>query len=194
MRRPWLLIMTKLPQMGAVKRRLARDIGALAATRFYRGNLFRLLSWARRAPFWRARLLVTPDRARYGWPRGLETLPQGHGELGARMLAGLAAAPRGVPVVVIGCDIPGIETSHLRAAFAALRAADAVFGPARDGGYWLVGTSGRRRWWRPFAKVRWSTPHALADTLENFRHRSVGRVATLQDVDDLKSFAATSAP
>jgi hypothetical protein len=194
MTRPLLLIMTKLPQVGAVKRRLARDIGALAAWRFYRGNLMTLLRRMGRSPFWIAEILLTPARASYRWPMPTRTIPQGHGDLGERMLMGLRAGARGQPVVVIGCDIPGIATSHLRAAFDALRAADAVFGPAMDGGYWLVGFSGREYFWRPFARVRWSSPHALSDTLANLRGRKIGRAATLQDVDDLRSYSATNAP
>jgi len=68
-------------------------------------------------------------------------------------------------------------------------AADATFGPAEDGGYWLVGLSPRRPA-RPFAAVRWSTAHALADTLANFRPRRVAFLRTLRDVDtaaDLRS-------
>jgi uncharacterized protein len=75
------------------------------------------------------------------------------------------------------------------AAFRALRRADAVFGPAEDGGYWLVGLSPRRPA-RPFTAVRWSTVHALTDTLANFRDRRVAFLRTLRDVDtasDLRS-------
>ncbi|MDX2142017.1 MAG: TIGR04282 family arsenosugar biosynthesis glycosyltransferase [Rhodospirillaceae bacterium] len=194
MTRPLLLVMTKLPQVGAVKRRLTKDIGALGAWRFYRNNLTELLRRFGRSPFWSTKVLLTPARARYRWPKQTPTIAQGHGDLGERMLTGLRAGARGQPVIVIGCDIPGIETEHLRSAFAALRANDAVFGPAMDGGYWLVGLSGRRRLWRPFTHVRWSTAQALVDTLANLRNRKVGRAATLQDVDDLKSFLATSAP
>jgi glycosyltransferase A (GT-A) superfamily protein (DUF2064 family) len=71
----------------------------------------------------------------------------------------------------------------LRAAIRLLRAHDAVFGPAADGGYYLIAMSSRRPS-APFANVRWSTEHALADTLKN--HRRPHRVAflpTLADVD-----------
>jgi len=68
------------------------------------------------------------------------------------------------------------------AALRALGRADAAFGPAADGGYWLVGLSPRRPA-RPFASVRWSTRHALADTLGNFRRHRVALLRTLHDVD-----------
>jgi len=67
-------------------------------------------------------------------------------------------------------------------AFRALGRANAVFGPAEDGGYWLVGL-GPRRPAHPFAAVRWSSPNALEDTLANFAGHRVCRLRTLSDVD-----------
>ena len=64
------------------------------------------------------------------------------------------------------------------------------FGPATDGGYWLVGARGRGRMlsaFRPrlFENVRWSTGHALSDTLANVRvGEAIGIADTLQDVDE----------
>jgi hypothetical protein len=88
-------------------------------------------------------------------------------------------------VVIIGCDIPEARPADVLAAFRALGRADAVFGPAEDGGYWLVGFSPRRPA-RPFAAVRWSTEYALADTLVNFRGRHVAFLRTLRDVDTVQ--------
>jgi hypothetical protein len=70
--------------------------------------------------------------------------------------------------------------------------APAVFGPARDGGYWLVGFGPRRRPPAPFAGVRWSTGHALADTLRNCRGgpRPPALVRALRDVDTAADLAA----
>jgi uncharacterized protein len=65
-----------------------------------------------------------------------------------------------------------------------------VFGPAADGGYWLVGF-GPIRPARPFAGARWSTRHALADTLGNLRGRRVALLRTLRDVDTAADLAAT---
>jgi glycosyltransferase A (GT-A) superfamily protein (DUF2064 family) len=74
-------------------------------------------------------------------------------------------------------------------AFAALGAHDAVFGPAGDGGYWLVGLRRRPRVPDPFRGVRWSTPHALADTLANLRPRErVAMLERLEDIDDAASY------
>ena len=85
-------------------------------------------------------------------------------------------------VAIIGSDIPDANAADPRAAFRALGRHDAVFGPAEDGGYWLVAL-GARRPAQPFVNARWSTGHALADTLRNFRGFRVARVRMLRDVD-----------
>lgn len=193
MRRPGdLYLFLRAPQIGGVKRRLAADVGTLAAWRFYRaasGALIRRLAADRR---WRTWLAVTPDRfAARGrfWPRGLARTPQGPGDLGDRMARALCRIPHRAAVVV-GSDVPEIDAHHVARAFARLRAADVVVGPSPDGGYWLIGARNPRRDRAAFGRVRWSTPHALADTLAGLRRdRSVARLATLEDVDDGASFA-----
>ena len=73
---------------------------------------------------------------------------------------------------------------HVADAFASLGRNDWVFGPASDGGYWLVGARRRPVLTDPFAKVRWSTDKALADTLAGLHGARIGFVAQLDDVDE----------
>lgn len=91
------------------------------------------------------------------------------------------------PVCIVGSDIPGLHAHHVAAAFAALTRNDAVFGPATDGGYWLVGL---KRVSPPppaiFCGVRWSTPHALDDSIATLGRCKVARVAELADVDTVE--------
>lgn len=180
-----VIVFARAPRLGAVKRRLARGIGAMAALRFYRAQLAATLREAR-DPRWQLVLAVTPDRTRTRWPARVPRLSQGHGDLGARMLRALSCHRR---AVLVGSDIPGLTRDDIAAAFRALGRADAVFGPAEDGGYWLVGF-GPRRPANPFAGVRWSTRHALADTLTNFRGRRVALLRRLRDVDTAADLAA----
>jgi glycosyltransferase A (GT-A) superfamily protein (DUF2064 family) len=93
------------------------------------------------------------------------------------------------PVLIIGSDIPGIRTDHIRRAFDALTENDIVFGPAVDGGYWLVGA--RRSSRVPatlFADVRWSTSSALADTRRNARGLKIADLDVLDDIDNGHDF------
>jgi rSAM/selenodomain-associated transferase 1 len=186
-----LVLFVRAPQLGAGKRRLARAIGDVATVRFERlmlALLLRRLAFDRR---WRLRIAVTPDIARRRarrWRRGVQTIGQGHGDLGTRMRHALASCPPG-PAVLVGGDIPALAAHHVAAAFRLLGHCDLVFGPAGDGGFWLV--AARRPHHAPpmFEQVRWSGPYALVDTLAGLSPRvSVGFVDRLEDVDDADSY------
>jgi glycosyltransferase A (GT-A) superfamily protein (DUF2064 family) len=104
----------------------------------------------------------------------------------------LGTAPPG-PVCIVGADIPGITATHIASAFGALGANDAVFGPAPDGGYWLIGLK-RARPIPPrlFANVRWSTEHALMDTIATLPNHRIAQIATLNDVDTIDDLPMTN--
>ncbi len=184
--------MLKEPRPGRVKTRLGRDIGMVPAAWWFRHQTARLI---RRLddPRWQMTLAVSPDaeglQSRI-WPGHLPRMPQGTGDLGDRMARILRLAPPG-PVLVIGGDIPGITASHIERGFRALGDHDAVFGPAIDGGYWLVGL---KRTLPPSAGllqgVRWSTRHALADSMASLPDMRIALVDTLRDVDTAADLAA----
>jgi hypothetical protein len=185
--RDTVVVFARAPRLGAVKRRLARDIGDRAALRFHVATLSRLLRGLAAEKRFRTVLAMTPDRART--PFRVPRIPQGRGDLGVRMHRVFWRFPRG-RVAIIGCDIPDAGPQDLRMAFRALGRAAAAFGPAADGGYWLVAMSPRRPA-RPFASVRWSSEHALADTLANFTGHRVALLRTLHDVDTAEDLRHT---
>lgn len=180
-----LIVMAKQPRLGRVKTRLASDIGPVAATMFYRRNLARTLRVLGGDPRWRLVVATAPDRWR---PRGVASMPQGYGDLGARMRRCLNACLPG-NVVLIGADIPAVEPRHIAHAFAILRRHSHVMGPASDGGYWLIGA---RRPVPPLAHVRWSSRHALADTARILS--DVGLADQLDDVDTAADLDAVRDP
>jgi len=182
-----LVIFLRAPRRGQGKRRLAREIGDGAALAFQRTAVAALLRRVARDRRWRCRLAVTPDhRARLprGWRR-IGIMPQGGGDLGARMARVFRRLPPG-PAAIVGADIPDLAARHVAQAFASLGRNDAVVGPAEDGGYWLIGLARTRKLPRAiFAGVRWSGEHALADTLASLPRRwRIGRLETLADIDD----------
>lgn len=182
-----LVVMVKEPRPGRVKTRLGRDIGMIPAAQWYRRQALGLIARLR-DPRWRIVLSVSPDaeamRSRI-WPNDLPRLGQGPGGLGPRMARALRAGGRQGPVCLIGSDIPGVNRRHIARAFTRLGDHDAVFGPAEDGGFWLVGLSPLRRLPRGlFYGVRWSGPHALTDTLATLPGRRIALADTLWDVDD----------
>lgn len=186
--KPTLVIFAKDPLPGRVKTRLAADIGAVAAAGWYRRALSSAVRRVAADPRWRTVLAVAPDRAVTSrlLPRGPLRWPQGPGDLGDRMGRALAAFGPG-PVAIVGSDIPGLDRTAVAEGFALLRGADAVIGPAGDGGYWLIGL--RRGGHLPrglFGNVRWSGPHAMADTLAGLRGLRVARTRMLGDVDTVR--------
>lgn len=186
--------MAKVPVAGRVKTRLAAGLGVATALRFARACTAALLRRVARDARWHTTLAVAPDggcRSRI-WPRGLALKPQGGGDLGRRMQRLFEGAGPG-PVVIVGTDVPRVDRAHVEAAFRLLGSNDAVLGPADDGGYWLIGLRRRPRGLRPFAGVRWSTPHALADTLANLHGRTVALLPALSDVDTPADFARCAA-
>ena len=188
-----LVIMVKEPLPGRVKTRLGRDLGMTAAAWWFRHQTRALIRRVQ-DPRWQVVLAVAPDRAGLSsrvWPAHLRRWPQGRGDLGDRMGRILRAAPAG-PVCVIGADIPGVTAARVADAFRELGSHDAVFGPAPDGGYWLVGLK-RARPVPPrlFENVRWSTEHALADTVATLPDHRIAQVATLRDVDTIDDLPMT---
>jgi rSAM/selenodomain-associated transferase 1 len=182
-----LVLFVRAPALGIGKRRLARDVGDGAAVRFERLMVLLLLRRLARDGRWRLKIAVTPDKARHRaghWHHGIEAADQGSGDLGQRMDRALRTCPPG-PVVLVGADIPALGPGAVAAAFRLLGGCDLVFGPAVDGGFWLVGARCPRRLPRLFERVRWSGSYALADTLAGLPQRiTVGFVERLEDVDD----------
>jgi rSAM/selenodomain-associated transferase 1 len=187
-----VVILAKWPRSGRAKRRLAEAIGTRRATVLARSFLRDTLVLAQRSGARRVLIAYAPAsaRARFAALDGAQVLkPQGHGSFGARLRRALAAGLTvGERVVLIGTDSPTLRPSVLRSAFAKLRTADAVLGPAEDGGYYLIGTRTRL----PntlFEGMPWSTASVAAETLRRAAERElqVERLASWYDIDDASS-------
>lgn len=189
-----VVIFAKAPILGTVKTRLARDIGDRAALALYREMLFGVADRLA-GQDWRLRLAVTPDDSADQtalWPGGVGRIPQGGGDLGARMLRVLSRATDSAPILVVGSDIPGLGPAQIRRAFDALSDQPLVFGPATDGGFYLVGARGCP----PdglFDGVTWSGATVMRDTLATCPPGSAALIDSLADLDDSASLAAAQA-
>jgi hypothetical protein len=178
-----LLIFARRPTIGVGKRRLAAAIGDVEALRFQRGAIDGLLLSLAGDPRWRTTVAVSPDRP-VGWLRGrAAATPQGAGDLGRKLVRVSRRFPVG-RLVIIGSDTPTVKRADIAAAFDALRSHDAVLGPARDGGYWLIGLRRSARGPLPFDGIRWSSPDTLADTLARLQGLRVATLRTQEDIDD----------
>lgn len=177
-----LVIFARRPRLGAGKRRLAAEVGELAAWRFQRFSLSALMRELAQDPRWTTWLAITPSRPA-DWVRGALPIAQGAGDLGKRLTRICRRVPTG-QLVIIGSDAPQVRRTDIAMAFKRLGRSDAVFGPSIDGGYWLVGLSSRVRLQPLFENVAWSTAKALTDTVANLRNERIGYLRTLEDVDD----------
>ena len=183
--------MARAPQPGAAKTRLIPALGAVGAARLQRRFTLQALVEASRAATGGVILWGAPH-CQHRFFRALrrrlavELRSQSEGDLGARMAAVFAAYSG--PVVLIGTDCPVLLAAHLVAAARVLRGDgngpnDAVFVPADDGGYVLVGL--RRPQPRLFEGIDWGSERVMAQTRERLSELGLRwlELPTLWDVD-----------
>jgi uncharacterized protein len=165
-----LVIMARYPTPGRVKTRLARDLGAPAATKWYRQMLFcfrREFTRTRHDVEWWYTPRHAPFRRLLRLPR-LNGKPQPDGTLGDRMQAIFSDAfQRGYRrVVMIGTDAPEVGQPTVRRALRLLQVHQAVLQPTHDGGYALIGLSSMVD---VFSNIPWSTDKVLTKTRQRLR-------------------------
>jgi len=184
-----LWIFAKAPIAGGVKTRLAHGIGVIAAAMWYRRTLGKTIATANRSGV-SSKIAAAPSAASFkrASPFHRRVCNQPIGDLGRRM-AGVAKRSRGA-CIIVGSDIPDLSPSLLRRARREVARFDLVLGPARDGGYYLIGFKSAAHAFGLFQAVRWSSPHALADTLANApNHWRIGFLPMLRDVDCAKDLS-----
>jgi len=178
---PVVVVLAKAPVPGQVKTRLCPPCSAHDASVLAAASLRDTLNAVGRVRGVRRVLAFDGDPG--DWvPPGFDLVAQASGGLDERIAAALAATPG--PTVLIGMDTPQVQAADLEHAFALLdRGNDAVVGPARDGGYWLLGLRD------PRPDVVLGLPMSVAETgaAQIERLRSLGAtvelVRELRDVD-----------
>ena len=186
-----LMVFTRYPSPGNTKTRMIPALGAEGAAELQRRLTEHTMGQVRRL---RERhnmdicvLFAGGDGARMReWlGRDVSYAPQGEGDLGERMRQAFCQAfDGGLPrAVIIGTDCPGLTATVMQRAFEALRHSDVVFGPARDGGYYLIGL--RRLAPELFDAIDWGTESVLQQSLEaaERRGRAMMLLDPLYDVD-----------
>jgi uncharacterized protein len=185
-----LLLFVRHPAPGEVKSRISASIGTDHATELYRRFVSDMLDTARTAGY-PVTVMVTPgdrlDDVRHWLGADLRYLAQNGAGLGERMENAFRAifsegAPR---AVLIGSDIPDLPGDVLHESMIALAGNDAVIGPARDGGYYLIGFRNERFLPEIFEGIRWSSSDVFDRTMEIFKRKnaSVHVLPAWQDVD-----------
>ena len=194
-----LIVFMRAPAAGRVKTRLIPALGAQGAAELHRRLVLRTLRTATAfcepaSVELELRYDGARDEALRHWlGDGWRFRAQCEGDLGARMADAFAAAfgDGARAAVIIGSDSPGLAPAHLAAAFDALSRTPAVFGPAVDGGYYLVGLA--RALPALFRGVPWGTDTVLADSLRILEREGAPTPALLEplaDVDRPEDLAA----
>lgn len=185
-----LAVFVRPPSAGEAKTRLGALLGAQGAASLYRAFVEDTLALCARVraagrvdvAVWSAGP-ASPEVLRWARDHGAPIHLQPEGDLGQRLHATFdEALPRYERVVIIGSDIPTLPFALVVAAFDALEERRLMLGPSNDGGYYAIGAS---HGFQPsFEGVRWSTVHALADTLQANASERTAIIAPWYDVDE----------
>jgi len=188
-------LFAKYWEPGRVKTRLAESIGEQAASRLHREFLASSLATFQSFPTERILAYWPPDRrpefAQLAGP-AWNLLPQTAGHLGTRIQAYFAAAAESGQerTVLIGADSPTLSTTMVQDAFDQLKQHEVVIGPARDGGYYLVGCRGIVP--DIFEEIEWGSGRVFEQTVRQLKSTglSYAVLAPWYDVDRLDDLLA----
>lgn len=182
-----LIIFTKNPEEGKVKTRLAKDVGNGPALEIYNFLLKHTRDITKDLPVQKWVFYSSSIPAEDIWKEGIfeKKLQQGK-DLGERMSNAFAEGfQEGFEnIIIIGSDLYEITPEDISKAFDMLEKADAVIGPAKDGGYYLLGMNEIRP--ELFRDKTWSTSTVFNDTMANLEKQRVEILEVKNDVDTLE--------
>ncbi|MES9543555.1 TIGR04282 family arsenosugar biosynthesis glycosyltransferase [Actinomadura sp. NPDC000600] len=184
-----VVVIAKEPVPGRVKTRLTPAYTPAEAAALAEASLRDTLAAVAAAPAARRILALAGDPGPW-LPDGFIVIAQRGGGLDERLAHAFDDAYAGRPVVLIGMDTPQVTPALLDRARRGLGRRDAVFGPARDGGFWLLGLR------RPSAALLRGVPMSRPDTgaVQLARLRAAGlRIAALPELTDVDTPADAEA-
>jgi len=187
-----ILFFVKDPIKGEVKRRLAAELDETIAVGLYRNFILDMLSTLNKCEAQRL-ICVYPQSAQEKFREWLGTgyhyLPQRGKDLGERMNNSFIEAfnMKFERVILLGSDIPDLPLSIVTQAFRLLETNDVTVGPARDGGYYLIGFRNETFAPEAFEKIEWGGKTVLRNTLGRLKKSgcSIQLLPVWSDVDTL---------
>ncbi|UOB18754.1 TIGR04282 family arsenosugar biosynthesis glycosyltransferase [Abyssalbus ytuae] len=178
-----LLIFIRNPEPGKVKTRLAKVIGNTAAFEIYQFLLNHTKEITKKLKCNKIIYYSENIAENDIWDTQFyqKKLQKGF-DLGIRMLNAVKENIRaGSKIIIIGSDIYDLQSSHIEQAFNKLNKHDVVIGPAKDGGYYLIGLKKEHE--KIFKNKPWGTSKVLEQTLENLEDSDVFLLEELNDID-----------
>jgi rSAM/selenodomain-associated transferase 1 len=186
-----VIVFVKNSKLGTVKTRLAKTIGNYSASEVY-SELVQITEKATEQLQVDKRIYFSNAVVDTRWQNDFKAVQSGS-DLGERMLN---AFKQGFEdgyerIVLIGSDLPEISSLHILKGLKALETKDVVFGPAEDGGYYLVGLSKMNT--TIFTNKPWSQPTLLQTTLQELQklNSSVSTLEALNDIDTYEDLIAS---
>lgn len=186
-----LIIFAKAPRFGRVKTRLQPGLTPEDSLSLYRAMVEDLLKQLRHTAFCDVKIFYYPSNAKNEVKSWLgdqfEYFPQRGEDLGEKMYEAIAEISRRnyKKVVLIGSDIPTIDTTTIVRAFSTLDSYDVVLGPSQDGGYYLIGL--KKAYPRLFETIAWSTNIVLDQTIMKARQLNLD-VVQLEIKSDIDTY------
>ena len=191
MNKELVIVFVKNITLGKVKTRLAKTIGNQAAYEVYT-ELVKVTQDATSKLDVDKRIYFSEAIEENEWLGDFKFVQKG-ANLGERMHnAFLKGFQDGYErIVLIGSDLPDISATHINNGLEALKSSEVVFGPAEDGGYYLIGLSKMVN--SVFTNKPWSQSRLLKKTLAQIRDSNItfSTLETLNDIDTFEDLAAS---
>jgi rSAM/selenodomain-associated transferase 1 len=189
-----IAVFARAPVAGEVKTRLIPQLGAEGAAALQHAMIRRSLATALAAKLGLVSLWCTPDcrhPAFLACARDFDVPlhPQRGDDLGARMSNAFTQLCAQHATLLVGTDCPALTADELRTAAGALAEGNgAVFVPAQDGGYVLIGL--RHPVASLFDGIAWGSSTVMAETRERLRRAGLPyrELAPCWDVDRPEDF------
>ncbi|GHA79126.1 TIGR04282 family arsenosugar biosynthesis glycosyltransferase [Pontibacter akesuensis] len=181
-----LLLFVRNPELGKVKTRLAATVGDEKALEIYMKLLQHTRDVTEALPVHKRVYYADKVTANDLWPNDIyQKEVQPAGDLGHKMQAAFAEgfADGYTSIVIIGSDCLQLTQQTVEEAYQQLEKQEVVVGPARDGGYYLLGMNCLHP--QLFQNKRWSTAHVFPDTLQDLEQLelSYALLPVLSDID-----------
>ena len=191
-----LVIFVKAPRKGQVKTRLAAYIGEDLALKLYLAMVEDLLENVRESHHYDIQIMVWPEKSEEevrNWLQWLGVIAsQIPGDLGIKLnhAFGKGFKQGFKRIIIIGSDLPGLSSSLITQGFQQVEQYPLVLGPARDGGYYLIGLNSPQP--QLLTKMSWSTPEVLSETIDRAHQSNLSYylLKEMQDIDDYEDVLA----
>ncbi|WP_299059827.1 TIGR04282 family arsenosugar biosynthesis glycosyltransferase [uncultured Polaribacter sp.] len=179
-----LLIFTRNPELGKAKTRLAKTVGDKTALDIYKFLLQKTRDISTKVAADKAVYYSVKVRENDIWdPEIYQKHQQVGDDLGIRMLNafknGFNAGYK--KVMIIGSDLNDLSSKNIEKAFLELETNDVVIGPAKDGGYYLLGMNSLHE--KVFKNKDWGTETVRKDTLNDLTDQKVKLLEIKNDID-----------